>query len=595
MKNFFKKAFNKMMQTLRSKPLLSTLIILSTFIGIILASHSDMPYRDFEYFLTKVLLAIHLILPTAISLELSKEYLQKKKWIYPTIAAFIIISLFIYVFSILPWNYRDAEEITAGGALFYKYATVMILSIISIFIVPYIQELKKNNNDFINKSMWGHVQQITGGLSSAIIFGVVTQIGLSLALGALNTLWGLYIDGWIYLIIAIFSYNFVGYINLISNIDSIKQAAKKTSLTNFLKGFVNYILLPLTAIYTVILYPYIIKVILTGDWVPNMITSLTLVFLLLTYSIVYILFFNKKLKLFKIRVTKLLPILSLPIILIQMYGFWIRIDAYGFTVNRTELLLFAVFSFVLSIYFGFSKRPKLIAAPILFTLYLIIATPISFILGKNSQLTKHLELMNSYNLIGDGKVTSYNKSLYLDYDQRSEISDSFEYLLSYHGLNSVKPILDRNIYKTLEYSKDQSTYNLSSLYLQKLNIEFGFNDLNNNYYYYYAPSKDYIDMHDLDLDITTIKAVSYYPSDYLIEPFNDEYKIKLEYSDTYKITQSQMDLLLEADYSSEEIIILDNLNNDSHLLIFKANILETKNDNNSHSYEITSLTAWILK
>jgi len=607
MKKFFRKLWSKTQKTFKRRPLLVALIIISTLLSMILVYRTDTDYKSTEYGITKVLLAIHLILPIAISLVLSKKYLQKKPWMYPTIISITIVSLFLYVFSIFPLSFEDSKNITKTGALAYQYIVPLILSILSIFLVPYIYKLRQSDeSEFLNKSMWGHVQQIFNGFAAAIIFGLATQIGLSLALGALETLWDLNIEYWAYGIIGVFAYNFVGYMRLISNIETVDKVAQNINLNKVVAGFAKFILLPLTVIYTVILYPYILKVVFTGDWVPNMITALTLVFLLLTYSIVYILFFDKSIKIFKIRLAKLLPALAIPVILIQMYGFWIRIDAYGFTVNRAELLMFAVFSLILSSYFVLSKKPKLIAIPLLFVAYLVIATPLSFVLGKNSQLTKHLELMESYDLVDDEKVISSKIELTLDYDKVNEIEESFEYLLGYHGLEATETILDKEIYKEIKHSDDKSNYELASLYVEKLNIESKYNYYNNYYneenylnHNYYSLDKNRVDTNTLDLEINSIEAIQCYKDCNIeVEVFNNGWEITMD-GETYDVSEDQVDLLLgKGDYyENNNIILLRNIYNDSHLLIFSLDTYETENTNENEypNYKLEDMTAWRIK
>jgi hypothetical protein len=598
-KSKFKKIFERIISTFRQKPLVSSLIIISTAIGIALVYRTDSDYHALEYFLTKMMVAIHLMIPLTVAFELSKSSLQKKKWMYPILLSLALVGVLTFVFTTFPWEFKDMENLIAYNAFTYKYLVVAILSVSSVLLLPYIGRFsKKDENDFLNKSMWGHVQQIFNGLASAFIFGLAVQIGLSIALGAIDALWGIDIDGWLYGAIGVFAFNFVSYMQLVGSIKSTEEAAIDKPLNKATRVFAKYILLPLTAIYTVILYPYIAKVLITGDWTPNMITGLTYAFLMLTYSTVYILFFDKT-HFLRASLIRLLPALSIPVILIQIYGFWIRIDAYGFTVNRTELLIFALFALVLGLYFTISKKTKLLAIPIMFVSFALIATPISFALGKSSQIQRHVELLDTYGLVEDGVIAPSDEQMYLSYEKTNEIEEGVEYLLSYHGINTFEDILKSSEYKELEsLNNGSSNYFLSSQYVSNLNINEKYSDFYSasRERYRYTMSEGHVYVNDLGLVINSIDSYRCYIS-CSIQIEEEDYELLFDIEDeTYSLAKDLLaDIYTYSD--SADLLILNSLSGETRLLVFNIEILEEKDieDDTSSEFSIDSLTGWIIR
>lgn len=217
----------------------------------------------------------------------------------------------------------------------------------------------------------------------------------------------------------------------------------------FFKNLISYILIPLVTIAFVIIYLYIIKLIITFTLPANQVFYIVS-FLFLIAMPVWTM--SKKMKLNKTetKLTKLFPVLFIPLIFIQIYCLSIRIISYGLTTTRYLCAVFVIIEVIY--YLIYFTKPKKCGQIILYI------AGISFIAYS-------IPYINMYDLS--------NQSQYNRLKKYSEIKNPTD--------KELKQLTSSYYY--LYYNNEGATY------LDKLNISKSYIDsISKDYYnhYYYA-------------------------------------------------------------------------------------------------------------
>ena len=226
-----------------------------------------------------------------------------------------------------------------------------------------------------------------------------------------------------------------------------------------------YILFPVFTILLLILYVYLIKALVLLK-LPNGQINWFVSFA----SCFYIVFY------FILREYDELPVIKyfykfggipfIPLIIIQIYAYFIRVNAYGFTGYRYSSLLFIIFS-VITIALTFIKQGKYSQHAILVLTFFVVfdsLTPFNLIkMAHKSQFTRMIKILNKYQMYdsGAGTLTDYDKALIektITDQDRDALYSSFRYL----SWTSSIPMPDWAM---------ETEYKNGNLYKNKLNFE----------------------------------------------------------------------------------------------------------------------------
>lgn len=209
--------------------------------------------------------------------------------------------------------------------------------------------------------------------------------------------------------------------------ESIQQLNKAIKPSRFLESLVSYIIIPITAIFTVILLLYIIMNI-TGDfWKDNLMEPL-----LVTYSITVIIVYllasvihNKASYYFR----NIFPKVLIPVVLFQTISSVLKIGELGITSGRYYVIIFGVFATISAIIFSVRPNHKSnIIAPILIALSLIsILPPVdAFTISRSNQIGRLTDVLERNDMLKDDKIVP--NAANLSEEDRIIIKNSVNYL-----------------------------------------------------------------------------------------------------------------------------------------------------------------------
>lgn len=172
-----------------------------------------------------------------------------------------------------------------------------------------------------------------------------------------------------------------------------------------LSVLISYIIIPLTAVYTVILVIYVTLNISGDFWTKNLLEPL-LVSYAITVILVYILSSNLENK-FAVLFRKVFPKLLVPIVLFQTVASVLKIQEVGITHGRYYVIMFGVFAVIAGLIFSFLpvRKNGYIAAVLIVFSVISITPPIDAFTVSRVNHTNTLEkVLVQNNMLKDGKI-----------------------------------------------------------------------------------------------------------------------------------------------------------------------------------------------
>lgn len=165
-----------------------------------------------------------------------------------------------------------------------------------------------------------------------------------------------------------------------------EQLTAATSVSKLFNGLFSYVIIPLSAVFTVILFIYLIINIRSDFWSDNLLEPL-----LVSYSvetiIVYVLACNLSSPIAK-WYNKIIPNILIPIVLLQTVSSILKINELGMTHGRYYVILFGIFATFAGVIFSFLPVQKNSwIVPIFLALSIVSITPSidAFTVSRNNQ------------------------------------------------------------------------------------------------------------------------------------------------------------------------------------------------------------------
>ena len=339
---------------------------------------------------------------------------------------------------------------------FYQVIAIGIVLILSAFVVPFYNK----NNDI---PFWEFCKTAILQMLISSIFAQVLMIGLSLAVLSLKELFKVDIQPKVYEDIAVICYALFAPIYFLANITGENEMHKQEfSFNKILKIFGLYILLPILAAYTLILYVYLFQIIfkweLPNGWVSTLVSVLGLGGFL-CMLILYPLRLENENRVVKL-LSKYFPILLLPLLILMSIGIFRRLGDYGLTINRCYVLILNVWLYGISIYLFLSKANHLKWIVISFAAVALVSSvgPWSVFNITKRTIVKEIEqLLNEAKLMKDGKVIENTKKIVVLNPKLAEsLSEDIKYVYINYGIEKLQPYFSRSIQKETWSEIDKS-------------------------------------------------------------------------------------------------------------------------------------------
>lgn len=343
---------------------------------------------------------------------------EKIKQILSYAVGFVILILY-YMFFL--------NEINTLSVI--RYTGTIIFLLITFFYISRVRN--KENYEF-------HVISVNTSIAITFIYSAVLYFGIIAILFTVDRLFDVNIDGKYYYYTFLIVTFIFGISLFISKLDNIGKSFKGYDYSSALKILLIYIVIPLITIYTLILYVYFAKIIISWEWPRGLVSNLVLWYSALSVFIIFlitpIIEENKLAKLFKIWFPKLV----LPILLMMFMSMYQRVVQYGITENRYFIIVLGIWVTGVMLYFSLVKPLRNIVIPITLSLVVLnsVYGPLSALNISISSQNKRLNnLLTTNGFLIDGNLIKKDN---VSKEEQREISNIVEYFSNRELLDEIK-------------------------------------------------------------------------------------------------------------------------------------------------------------
>lgn len=414
-------------RTFRRFPFVLIDAALGTVCAVILVDYHGPPQPTVLF---NILLATILGIPLLTGLALLSE---KKKWgkgIALALQATGILLLVMYAFSV-PSDLGEAPAIH----VLRMFLIAVALHLFVVF-VPYYSPGEVNG-------FWHYNKTLLLRIITTLVYTVVLYAGLSLALAALDNLFGMNVPGrryaelWIIILGVFNTWAFLAGIP--ENLDQLEES---TDYPKIIKVFAQYILFPLVLVYLVILYAYMAKILISWSWPRGWVGRLILGFsasgilsLLLLYPI------RDRAENFWIKTaSRWFFVVMIPLVVMLLLALWRRISEYGFTEGRYIGTALGLWLAGIVVYFILSRSKSIKAIPVsLCALTLVISFGPwgAFSVSEKSQVRRLQKFLIKNHILVDGRIQKASSQV--SQADAQQISSILSYLHDIHGFDRIQP------------------------------------------------------------------------------------------------------------------------------------------------------------
>ncbi|QEC51485.1 uncharacterized protein DUF4153 [Anseongella ginsenosidimutans] len=340
----------------------------------------------------------------------------------------LVLGLAVFYFFRLPAILRD-EDI-------YRFFLFAAAGHVLVSVAPFWERGNIGSFWFYNKTLF--LRFLTAVLYSAVLFA-----GLSIALLALDELFGVTIEGEVYFRLWMVIAGLFNTLMFLAGVP-VQPLEKKTeeAYPKALKVFTQYVLIPLVSIYVLILLAYELKIIVQWDlprgWVSNLIIAFA-VFGVLSLLLVFPVRNSSENK-WITWYGKTFHWILLPLVGLLFLAIGKRISEYGFTEERFIVLITGVWLLFTAVYFLSGRRDNIKMIPASLIIFILFTLTLAFPVSADSQMQRLFAVFERNNMLETGESGTSDTVRVVpaqkqpSEEDRKEITSIVTYLYQMHGL-----------------------------------------------------------------------------------------------------------------------------------------------------------------
>jgi hypothetical protein len=285
---------------------------------------------------------------------------------------------------------------------------------------------------------------------TSVLYGAVLFLGLAAAIGATNFLfnfkfeWDTYAILWVWITGMFITIFFLAGVPV-----ETALLDEDTSYPKGLKIFTQYVLIPLSTVYVVILLAYEAKILLEWNLPKGLVSNLILgyaVFGILSLLLVYPIREHDENKWLK-TYTRSFYFLLLPLLGLLFVAVGARVFKYGITELRYFLILLACWLLFISVYFLLFKKQNIKLIPIslcIITLLAIYGPQSAFSISMYSQRRIIIRFFEKHNAFKNGKLIPVDGNK-IGKKEGNRMAANVEYFVSHYDLTPLQAYFEKDL------------------------------------------------------------------------------------------------------------------------------------------------------
>jgi hypothetical protein len=285
---------------------------------------------------------------------------------------------------------------------------------------------------------------------TSVLYGAVLFLGLAAAIGATNFLFNFHFEWDTYAILWVWIAGMFITIFFLAGVPvETRLLDNDESYPKGLKIFTQYVLIPLSTVYVIILLAYEIKILITWNLPKGMVSNLILgyaVFGILSLLLVYPIreqAENKWLKTY----ARSFYFLLLPLLGLLFVAVGARVFKYGITEFRYFLILLACWLLFISVYFLLFKKQNIKLIPVSLCILTLLASygpQSAFSVSMYSQRNIIIRFFEKNHVIKNGKLMPVD-SIRVSNKDGGHVVGNLEYFISRYDLAPLQPYFNENL------------------------------------------------------------------------------------------------------------------------------------------------------
>ena len=428
MKKLFKIAHitSEMKKALVRFPLSLSAAFLATIVGVFLV-HVDEPGS-----LPNILMMLILAFPVFLAIQLYRE--NYELGLKSTLIVDIVATLFLFFYYwLLPPNIWNAY-----GAIIFRYVMWAVGFVLLVMFIPFVRGRTENSI----RSFWQYNQKLCLSLVLTLLWAGVLQLGLSAAMGSVDFLFNINIDGDRYLELWIVLLGVFSTLFFTSRIPKSEELHKDgLPYSKEIKLFAQYVLTPLTSIYFLILYAYVVRIFIISEWPEGVLAYMIIGFSFVGILALVLLYPLRATVVWVKKMSTIFYAVLIPQTGMLFWTLWIRVSEYGITENRYFVFIFGAWLLGMALYFLVSKKHDITYIPLtLFVLALLTSFGPwgTFAVSENSQRNRLEGILFANDMLVEGDSLVKQTDLEVSFEDRKQISAIVDYLVERHGVQSIQ-------------------------------------------------------------------------------------------------------------------------------------------------------------
>ena len=338
------------------------------------------------------------------------------------------------------------------------YISVVVALVATLVISLLVLSFFSDRTDV---AFWNFSLRFIGAIVTALVVSGIVCGGLELLVVGIEKLFGVFISSHCYTNIAIVCFCLLAPILLIQAVPggAQKHDAQPMEMSRLIENAVTMLFMPIAAAYLVTLYCYAAKILFTWQlpdgWVSWLVTA-SMAAMVILFTMVYPYIekasqsasgWNRMAVRF---ITRRMPVLMLPLLLLMSIGIARRISDYGITVLRLYLVAFNIWCYAVCIVLIIKRNAGILWIPVSFILTFAVLTllPVNVSTCVRKNLTNKVTAILKDNgwdgkAMGDDEYGIFLNTL--DSSVSHQLDSRIDYLKRQFSRQSVKDIVGSNV------------------------------------------------------------------------------------------------------------------------------------------------------